>query len=159
MKTRAEIEAELASKEDMTAKKIALEKEKEELKSLLNAFLDKLRAFKVQKEVKFSLSDFNEINALKKQIQELNIPAEVKIKQEVHHTTDKVSHKFLWWYFFVSFGITTLVTSYAIYQHFSIEEKLKVERKKAYDEGFRQMFDVLPKKTKKYIREKYGKKK
>ncbi len=158
-KTRAEIEADIASKKKEEMQKLAFEKERDEIKKILighvedithitTYFLSNFKAHKPENVLKYKIDDFNEIIALKQHLNELTdridnlkIPNEVKLKQEVTHKTDKVSHKFLWRFFGVS--IFVIAISFGVSAYFYSEYK----RLYHYEE----IWSILDKKTHNYL--------
>lgn len=144
MKTRAEIEQELADKR--TAE--SLSKEILEVKSLFKAFLSDFKAVNLNLEHSYRLEDEVSLNELKKAIN--GIPKEFKIK----HTTDKVSYKFLWWYFAISTLVISLSVSFAVY-HYKKYKEIKKAEDKAQMKGRFEVYNSLPPNSQEYLQKKY----
>ncbi len=144
MKTRAEIEQELADKR--TAE--SLSKEILEVKSLFKAFLSDFKAVNLNLEHSYRLEDEVSLNELKNAIN--GIPKEFKIK----HTTDKVSYKFLWWYFAISTLVISLSVSFAVY-HYKKYEEIKKAEDKAQMKGRFEVYNSLPPNSQEYLQKKY----
>ena len=96
----------------------------EDFKKSINDFKGFLSDYKPQHIHKHSINDLNGLNELKKAISSVNIPDEVLTKQEITYSTDKVSHKFLWWYFAFSSIAITISVAAAVY-FFNISEQAR----------------------------------
>ena len=122
MKTRKEIAQELADKK--TTKNLS--QEVQEVKSLLSSFLGDFRKVSVKLEHSYRLEDEIALKELNNAIN--SIPKEFKVK----HTTDKVSTKFLWWYFSISSIIVFLAIGFAINQHYKYSDIEKLEEQRIF---------------------------
>lgn len=97
MKTRKEIEEEFQGNEI----KNGIQKEKEELKIYLSAFLNELKNVSVPVQHNYKLSDEATIKELKTTLESVNIPEEVKLIRESKIVFDDKTSKWLvWWSWF-----------------------------------------------------------
>ena len=154
MKTRKEIAEELAAK----AEKQLLSKETQEIKYLLNSFLSDLRAVDLTVEHSYRLSDETRLNKLENTIK--TIPSEIIINNK--HTTDKVSHKFLWWYFAVSILFISSSIGFGISQYYTYSDKLATmfqKEQRAYSRGLEKgrmdVFNSLPTNSQNFLINKH----
>lgn len=145
MKTREEIAQELADKK----KSESLSKEILEVKSLFKAFLSDFKATNIKLEHSYSLKDEVSLKQLNNAIN--NIPKEFKIK----HTTDKVSNKFLWWYFILSTLFLSLSISATSYFYFNTSKIEREAFEKGQIQGQKNVYKILPQSSKKFLKEKY----
>lgn len=110
MKTRKEIEAELQGDKI----KNGIEKEKEELKTLLNTFLREFKNADFVVNHKYQLSDEVALKELKTSLESVNIPEEVKIIKENKIVFDDKTSKWLVWWGWISYGLFFLFTVWIV---------------------------------------------
>jgi hypothetical protein len=148
MKTREEIAQELADKK----KSESLSKEILEVKSLFKTFLSDFKASNIKLEHSYSLKDEVSLKQLNNAIN--SIPKEFKI----NHTTDKVSNKFLWWYFAVSTLFLSLAIGYGINQHYKYSDIEKVKENafiQGQKKGYQDIYQIVPKNTQQFLQKKH----
>lgn len=159
MKSREQTEREaLAAKQEEQYNKFlgvygSLSKELETIKS----FLSNLKDINVKHEHEYRLTDEVALKELKTTLESIDIPKEILLKKKIHHTTEKISHRFLWWYFVVS----TLAIGGALY--FACDQNRELENIKnatktyeqGLEEGYKTVYEVLPKASQEYLKEKY----
>ena len=148
MKTRKEIAQELADKK--TTKNLS--QEVQEVKSLLSSFLGDFRKVSVKLEHSYRLEDEIALKELNNAIN--SIPKEFKVK----HTTDKISNKFLWWYFSISSIIIFLAIGFAINKHYKYSDIKKVKENafiQGQKKGYQDIYQIVPKNTQQFLKKKY----
>lgn len=150
MKTREEIAQELADKKTSEN----LSEEVNQLKSLLSSFLRDFRKVSVKLEHHYKLEDEVALKELKTAID--SVPSEIVINNK--HTTDKVSTKFLWWYFIASTVVIMLSVGYGVNQEHKFKDVEALEKKaflKGKNEGFKEVFGTLPKSSQDFLKKKH----
>ena len=150
MKTRSEIAQELADEQA----KSNITEEAQELKSFLREFLVDLRASKINHDHSYKLSDEVPLKQLKIAVE--NIPNE--FTQKVVHSTDSVSHKFLWFYFIISSLVMAACLAFGFTQYQESEKREKFEKEIYHDGrimGREEVFKILPKNSQKFLLKKY----
>lgn len=101
MKTRKEIEEEFQGNEI----KNGIQKEKEELKTLLNTFLTNLKGVQLTAEHSYQLSDEVALKELKTALEGVDIPKEVKLIRESKIVFDDKTSKWLVWWGWISYVV------------------------------------------------------
>ena len=150
MKTREEIAQELADKKTTEN----LSEEVQEVKRLLSSFLGDFKAVNLKLEHSYSLKDEVPLKELNDTIK--SIPKEFKVK----HTTDKISNKFLWWYFSISSIIIAASLFFGAYTYKNTDlgaskEELLQEYNKGKIDGFQEVYNVLPENSQDFLKTKY----
>ena len=110
MKTRKEIEEDLKGNEI----KNGIQKEKEELKTLLNTFLGDFKNTNFEVNHKYQLSDEIALKDLKKTLEDINIPEEVKLIKENKIVFDDKTSKWLVWWGWISYCLFFLFTVWIV---------------------------------------------
>jgi hypothetical protein len=150
MKTREEMAQELSDRK----KSDSLSKEINEIKSVLSTFLSEFRGSSVNIKHNYRLEDEIALKELKKAID--SVPEEIIINN--HHSTDKVSTKFLWWYFVVSTLVLFLSLGYGINQSYKYEDVPGLEKKafiQGKNKGYQEVFETLPKTSQDFLKKKH----
>ena len=76
------------------------------------------------------------------------------LKKKIHHTTEKISIRFLWWYFAISTAIIGSALYFTYHQHLSLKNETKTYQQ-GLEEGYQTVYKVLPKASQEYLKEKY----
>lgn len=146
MQTREERAQELADKKQKENSQI------EQIQNVLNTFLSDFKATNIKLEHSYSLKDEVSLKQLNNAIN--SIPKEFKI----NHTTDKVSNKFLWWYFAVSTFFLSLAIGYGINQHYKYSDIEKVKENafiQGQKKGYQDIYQIVPKNTQQFLQKKH----
>lgn len=149
METREERQKALADKRRREEEQV------DKIKQVLNSFLSDFSNSTVKVEHNYSLSDEIALKQLNDTLKSIEIPEVVKVKNQVTHTTEKKSHRFLWTYFFISSSMMLAAAAAAAYFYFNTD-KIKDN---AYDAGLikgrNQVYKALPKPSQNYLDKKY----
>lgn len=159
MKSREQTEREALAKEMKEDYKRflgvygSLSKELETIKS----FLSSLKDINIKHEYEYRLTDEIALKELKTALESVDIPKEILLKKKIHHTTEKISHRFLWWYFVVSTLAIGGALYFAYHQHKELENIKEATKtyEQGLEEGYKTVYKVLPKASQEYLKEKY----
>lgn len=162
MMTREEAEKALrdsAFNEKIQELKTAFEDQRKATNALFEGFLASLRKEKIKVEV----NGVKEVNELKTAINNLHIPEEVTVNQKITHTTDKVSHKFLWGHFVFCFIVLAVAITFAVNAYYSNKEKTAQEVAKAIrintieteQRTLKNIYMNVPPNTQKYLKNNF----